>query len=261
MSCLGKCCLPLQVGACAQPWRGRHSQMQSSRAQCQRCRFKFVQGNFSIHWSGIHKKKKNTKKQNAKWNEETNKTKQDKTRQNPCSVRAILVAGETRACYALSATWLAALDLTRRRLAKQIQIRRPTTKSSSVWPTTLPPTAPPPHCFQFKLNKLPVCLHSPKYLKSKSRFLILLYTRITCTHPPPPLPLESRPTSVSPCHHSDQGFEGKKKKGRRHGSPRCLFGFFHCFEYAFTLSLLLVNNPVQLFYSFSLLKAAAVQRK
>lgn len=97
-----------------------------------------------IEVESIRKKKQKTKKkQNAKWNGETNKTKQDKTRQNPCSVRAILVAGETRACYALSATWLAALDLTRRRLAKQIQIRRPTTKSSSVWPTTSPQPAPP----------------------------------------------------------------------------------------------------------------------
>lgn len=141
MSCLGKCCPNPAPNHHAPNLGERQSQMQSSRAQCQRCRFKFVQGNFSIHWSGIHKEKKKQnkkkKKQDAKWNRETNKTKQDKRRPNPCSVRAILVAGETRACYALSATWLAALDLTRRRLAKQIQIRRPTTKSS-VWPTTSP---------------------------------------------------------------------------------------------------------------------------
>lgn len=115
----------------------RHSEMQSSRAQCQRCRFKFVQGNFSIHWSGIHKEKKKqeTKKKKHRTPSETAKPTNNKTRQNPCSVRAVLVASETRACYALSATWLAALDLTRLGdWRNRYRSADPPLSPQSVWP-------------------------------------------------------------------------------------------------------------------------------
>lgn len=142
MSCLGKCCPPPPPHWAHLRWQDmrptleRDSEMQSSRAQCQRCRFKFVQGNFSIHWSGIHKEKKNKKqKKKHRTPSEMEKPTNNKTRQNPCSVRAVLVASETRACYALSATWLAALDLTRLGdWRNRYRSADPPLSPQSVWP-------------------------------------------------------------------------------------------------------------------------------
>lgn len=165
-----------------------------------------------IEVESIRKKKQKQKKSQVKRRTRQKKTRQDNKRARcAAALRAVLVASETRARVTRTKRHLTCgpqRNSYRYRSADQ----PPLSPQPSVDPTPAPALRPgsesdsgagawacPHHRFQFKLNKLPVCLHSPKYLKSKSRFLILLYTRITWPHPKHSSSSRDAPSTSTSC--------------------------------------------------------------